>query len=159
MPATDVDFFFGRWRVSHRRLKARLCGSDTWESFEGTCDARPLMDGAANLDDNVLELPGGRYRAVTLRSFDAASDTWAIWWLDARHPHQLDVPVVGRFHNGVGEFVADDHLNGQPIKVRFLWRVRGPQRADVARWEQAFSADGGATWETNWEMDFHRVNG
>jgi hypothetical protein len=29
--------------------------------------------------------------------------------------------------------------------------------ADAARWEQAFSDDGGATWETNWTMDFARV--
>jgi hypothetical protein len=33
------------------------------------------------------------------------------------------------------------------------WTSAGP---DAARWEQAFSADGGKTWETNWIMDFTR---
>jgi hypothetical protein len=26
-----------------------------------------------------------------------------------------------------------------------------------ARWEQAFSEDGGRTWETNWIMDYTRI--
>jgi hypothetical protein len=27
---------------------------------------------------------------------------------------------------------------------------------DACRWEQAYSADGGKTWETNWTMEFSR---
>ena len=112
------------------------------------------MDGAANVDDNTLDLPGEPYRAVSLRSFDAVRGLWSIWWLDGRRPGVLDVPVVGRFENGVGRFEADDIFEGRPIKVRFLWT-----RLETAspRWEQAFSDDGGRSWETNWEMDFTRV--
>ena len=32
-----------------------------------------------------------------------------------------------------------------------------PTPGTAARWEQAFSADGGATWEVNWVMEFTRV--
>jgi hypothetical protein len=83
-----------------------------------------------------------------------AGGTWAIWWLDGRNPHALDVPVIGRFEGGVGSFHADDVLDGAPVRMRFLWL-----RTDTAmpRWEQALSADGGATWETNWTMDFERA--
>ena len=65
----------------------------------------------------------------------------------------IDVPVVGRFVDGVGTFLAEDTFEGRPIVVRFLWT-----RTDTPspRWEQAFSEDGGTTWETNWEMDFTR---
>jgi len=30
--------------------------------------------------------------------------------------------------------------------------------ADSCRWEQAFSADGGVSWETNWTMQFSRTS-
>jgi hypothetical protein len=89
-----------------------------------------------------------------MRSYDAAARQWAIWWLDARQPHALDVPVVGRFEGGVGLFFADDTLDGRPIKIRFTWDTRQP---DAPRWEQAFSPDGGASWETNWVMQFRRA--
>ena len=82
----DFDFYIGRWRVHHRRLKERLAGSDEWEEFEGTSRAWPILDGAGNIDDNVLELPSGTYRAISLRSFDPATDRWSIWWLDGRNP-------------------------------------------------------------------------
>ena len=69
----DFDFLFGRWRVAHRRLDARLAGCTTWTEFAGTCATWPLLGGRGNIDDNVLELPSGTYRAATLRSYDAAS--------------------------------------------------------------------------------------
>jgi hypothetical protein len=151
--STDFDFLFGSWTVEHRRLKERLVGCDDWEEFGGTCTAYPILGGAANVDDNVVELPNGTYRASSIRSFDAAAGTWAIWWLDQRNPHTLDVPVVGGFQDGVGEFYANDTLNERPIRVRFQW---SDTQSDSPRWDQAFSADAGVTWETNWIMQFNR---
>lgn len=152
--ATDFDFLFGRWRVHHRRLKRRLQACTEWETFHGTSQAWPLMNGRGNVDDNSLEFPDGPYRAASLRAFDPASGTWSIWWLDGRHPGQIDVPVRGGFVDGVGTFEADDHCEGRPIRVRFVWSHITPAGA---RWEQAFSGDGGASWETNWVMRFERA--
>jgi len=151
----DFDFFAGKWRVHHRRLKARLAVSNDWIEFEGSCETRLLLGGLGNLDDNILELPDGAYRAVTLRSFDPKTGQWAIWWLDGRSPHTLDPPMLGGWENGVGLFYCDDTFEGRPIRVRFLWRH---PTHETCRWEQAFSTDGGETWETNWEMDFTRAD-
>jgi len=149
----DFDFLMGAWRVFHRRLKARLAGSTTWEEFDGTCAARKILGAQGNIDDNVINIPGGTYRAATMRAFDPAMRRWAIWWLDARSPRSLDAPVVGAFEDGVGTFYAEDNLGDLPIRVRFLWtRISSAS----PRWEQAFSPDAGATWETNWTMDFTR---
>jgi hypothetical protein len=160
--ASDFDFLHGRWRVQHRRLQQRLAGCTQWDRFGGTSAFHPLMDGLAHVDDNWLDLPGGAYRAVTLRSFDPATRRWAIWWLDGRHPHQLDTPMIGGFDNGVGTFLADDHFEGRPIRVRFLWsRIEpsaGPTTGPTCHWQQAFSTDGGHSWEINWEMDFTRLD-
>jgi hypothetical protein len=150
---TDFDFLIGRWRVAHRRLRLRLAGCTEWEQFAGTSHASALLGGFGNVDDNWLDLPGGPYRAVSLRAFDVATGQWSIWWLDGRRPDHLDTPVRGGFSNGVGHFYADDVLDGRPIRVRFTWSAI---TADSARWEQAFSPDGGASWETNWVMAFER---
>ena len=151
----DFDFLVGSWRVHHRRLKERLAGSHEWVEFEGSCAMRPLMDGYGNVDDNVLNLPEGAYRAIGLRSYDPKEGLWAIWWVDGRNPHAaLDPPVKGRFENGVGTFYSDDTLRGKPVRVRYTWSHITPASA---RWEQAFSPDAGKTWEVNWVMDFVRA--
>ena len=62
---------------------------------------------------------------------------------------------VGRLEHGRGDFLADDVWNGIPIRVVYRWTVVSPTEA---RWEQAFSADGGGTWEVNWVMTFERVD-
>ena len=147
----DFDFFFGRWAVSHRRLRKRLAGDTNWDAFGGTCDTRPILGGLGNFDDNVIDLPGGSYRAATLRTFDPETRQWSIWWIDGRNPLTIDVPMRGTFADGVGTFLCEDVFEGRPIQVRFLWS-RLTEKS--ARWEQAFSPDGGKTWETNWIMDF-----
>ena len=150
----DFDFFVGEWSVHHRQLKERLSGSHEWVEFEGTTSTRKIMGGWGNMDDNVLDKPGGAYRAVTLRAFDPATGQWSIWWLDGRTPSaNLDPSVKGRFENGIGTFYADDTLKGKPIRVRFIWSHSSPS---ACHWEQAFSPDGGKTWETNWIMEFRR---
>ena len=150
--ATDFDFFHGAWSVQHCRLARRLAGCNDWQRFGGQCTVVPLLGGQGNVDDNLIDLPGGAYRAATLRAFDPATRQWSIWWLDGRAPAQLGVPMVGGFDGHRGVFHADELFEGRPIRVRFVWTA-----GTTPRWEQAFSQDGGASWETNWTMDFSRL--
>lgn len=149
----DWAWQIGTWNVRHRRLRQRLAASDDWEDFPGTCTNWSLMGGQGNIEDNLLELPSGPYQAIALRNFDASTGLWSIWWLDARTPN-IDPPVRGAFADGVGTFMGDDIFEGRPIKVRFLWTGMA---TGSPRWEQAFSEDGGLTWEVNWVMDFTRA--
>jgi hypothetical protein len=151
----DFDFLVGHWKVHHRKLKERLANNHEWIEFEGTLVNQPLMGGYANVDDTVFEVPGGTYRGVAPRSFDTKSQQWSIWWMDSRTPlAPLDPPVRGRFDNGVGTFYADDTFNGRPVRIRFIW---SKITTTSCHWEQAFSPDGGKTWETNWVQDVIRV--
>lgn len=154
MQPNDFDFIIGTWTVSHSRLKERLAACQEWVEFKGESTTRKILGGLGNVEDNLLRLPDGDYRAAAIRSYDTKTKLWAIWWLDTRSPHHLDVPVIGRFQDGVGTFYADDTLNGRAVRVRFLWFVSADSSP---RWEQAFSTDAGATWETNWRMTFTRT--
>lgn len=153
LPGTEFNFLIGLWNVKHRRLANPLIGSDNWQEFDGTMTARSILVGLGNMDDNVINFPDDPYRAISLRTYDPSQKKWAIWWLDGRTPHNLDVPVKGNFKNGIGVFLADDTFEGKPILMRFTWTRT---ESTSPKWEQAFSSDNGATWEVNWTMEFTR---
>ena len=150
--AHDFDFWMGRWRGHNRRLRERLAGCDEWDEFEGISIARQLPGGLGNEDELHTDCAGG-FVGMSFRFFDPETKQWYIYWADSRRPGALDVPVVGAFSGSTGVFECDDTFEGRPIRVRYTWsRVDTP----TPRWEQAFSEDGGQTWETNWIADFTR---
>lgn len=150
----DFDFFLGAWQVRHRRLKKRLANNHEWEEFDGVCRVQSLLGGLGNIGDSLTHRPGGSTRGIGLRAFDPDTRTWADWWLGAGTPHRIDPPGIGRFVDGVGTFLSDDHFEGRPIKVRGVFSHITP---DSLQWEQAFSPDGGEHWESNWVMRYTRT--
>jgi hypothetical protein len=151
--SADFDFFLGEWQVRHRRLKERLVGSTAWEEYAGTTRCQAILGGIVNFNDSIVHRAGSTYRSLGLRAFDAKTGNWTDWSLDGRNPTQITVDGVGRFVAGVGTFFADDTFAGKPIRVRGTFI---PGSSSSARWEQAFSPDGGRTWETNYIMLYTR---
>lgn len=149
----DFNFLFGEWSVHNRRLKARLQGSTEWEEFPSTCRCRPIPSGLGNLDEFTIDAPAGRIEAVTVRLYNPSNKEWSIYWAASPGSGRFDVPMVGHFEGSRGEFYSQEVFEGRHIFNRFIWTVTS---SDACRWEQAFSADGGRTWETNWIMDFTR---
>jgi hypothetical protein len=151
----DFDFFMGRWTVRHRRLKERLRGCEEWDEFEGTVAARPLWGGQANVDELEADTASGPLRGLTLRIYEPASRQWRLYWANGAKGI-LDQPMVGAFgDDGRGEFFSHELFEGQGVLVRYVWSDITPTSC---HWEQAFSPDGGRTWETNWVMDFTRCS-
>jgi hypothetical protein len=149
--ARDFDFLIGSWKVRNRRLRERLRGSREWEEFDAEVVARPLAGRLGNEDVYRTRADGG-FTGLTFRLFDASRSRWSIHWADSRRGI-LDPPVVGAFEGDVGVFEGEDTCDGRTVRVRFTWTRLGPC---AARWEQAFSPDGGGKWETNWVMEFAR---
>ncbi len=111
---------------------------------------RTHVNGGVSVDE--VSLPGGD-RGLTLRTYDVARREWSIYWVNARDG-LLSEPQVGSFADGAGEFLGDEVYDGRPILVRYRWH---DITEDSARWEEAFSADDGKTWEPNWRSHHTRV--
>lgn len=126
----------------------------SWESFRGVCKVTPILGGYGIVEETSLLAPEGIYHAVTIRCFDPQTDAWVVSAIDGRHPRHRDRPLTGRFRDGLGAFFSEDEVEGHRIRVRFIWSNMTPTSA---RGQQAFSSDDGASWETNWTMEFERA--
>jgi BNR/Asp-box repeat protein len=149
----DYDFLTGTWKVRHRKLRSRLTGSTDWDEFENVFEARTHFNGGISIDEGAFPFPVD-YRGLTVRTYDVEAEEWAIHWIDGRWIQMDETPLRGRFTGGVGEFLAEDVHDGTPILARIRWDVLSPTSVN---WEQAFSTDGGKTWEPNWVMHQTRI--
>jgi hypothetical protein len=151
--AGDFDFLPGHWVVHNRRLAKRLASSHDWITFDAEDDIAALPGGLGNEEHYRTDFWKG-YQAVGLNLYQAQAHRWALYWMDNRNtPGVLQPPVLGTFEHGTGTFLGEDTFDGKAIRVRHRWTHSD---RDHVHWEQAFSADGGASWETNWTMDFVR---
>lgn len=151
----DFDFHFGTWKTHVRRLLHPLTGSTTWAEYEGISVVREVWNGRASLFELDVEGPAGRIEGVGLRLYNPQSGQWSLNWANGSDG-VMNRPMIGEFKNGRGDFFNQELFNGRAIYVRNSFFDITP---DSSRFEQAFSDDGGKTWETNWVMTFTRAKG
>jgi hypothetical protein len=150
----DFDFEFGTWKTRLSRRLRPLTGSNTWVEYQGTSVVRRVWNGRANLGELKVDGPAGHIEGLSLRLYDPQSRQWKISWANSRDG-TLGQPMIGGFRNGRGEFYNQELLDGRAIYVRFIFSDITP---NAFRLEQAFSADGGKTWEANWIARFSKVS-
>jgi len=129
-----------------RRLVHPLTGSTTWIEYEGTTVVRRVWNGRANLAELQADGPSGHLEALSLRLYNPGSHQWSLNSSNVKSG-TISVPTVGEFSNGRGEFYDWEEFNGRMILVRNVWKDIS---ANSCTFEQAFSEDGGKTWEVNW---------
>lgn len=142
----DFDFEIGMWNTHLRRLLNPLSGSTTWVEYEGSTVVHKVWDGRANLVELVADGPAGHFEGLNLRLYNPQSRQWSLHFANSKSG-AMDPPTIGEFKNGRGEFFNQDTLNGRATLVRFVISDITP---NSCRFEQAFSDDGGKTWEVNW---------
>jgi len=150
----DFDFDLGTWKTHSSRLLHPLTGSTTWADMDGITVVKKVWGGRANLAEFKAGGPAGRVELLSLRWYNPSARQW---YLDFATPNVgiLGIPGVGEFKNGRGDFYDQEEINGKYILVRFsIWSIS----ADKAQSEQAFSDDGGKTWEVNWVNKYTRLN-
>lgn len=151
--AHDFDFEFGEWNARIQRRLKPLTGSTKWVEYRGTSVVRPWWGGAANIGELKVAGPAGTIEGMSLRLYDPAARQWKIHWA-SRGDGALGTAMVGGFAGGRGLFYNQEMLGNRAILVRFDFSAF---TARSFRIEQAFSADGGISWETNWISDFRKV--
>ena len=150
----DFDFEHGRWHTSLRKLLQPLSGHAQWAGYSGTSTVHPLLGGRANVVELEVAGPQGRIEGMSLRLFDTQRRRWTLNYANVAGG-TLELPMIGGFADGPhGVFYSADTFRGQAILVRFVIDVVDP---DHCRFEQAFSADGGASWEVNWIASDTRI--
>jgi hypothetical protein len=150
----DFDFDFGTWTTHSSRLLHPLSGSKDWVDMDGVTVVTKIWGGRANLAQYRAEGPAGVVELLALRIYNPTSHQWSIDFATPKVGTLGAVPGVGEFRNGRIDFYDQEEINGRAVLVRFsLWGVS----ADEARSEQAFSPDGGKTWEVNWVTRYTRV--
>jgi len=150
----DFDFEIGSWNIHLSRLQDRLAGSTTWVDFDGTSVTRKVWNGRANLEEFETDSSQGHIEGLTLRLYNPQSHQWSIYWANGKDGI-LAQPMIGEFKNGRGEFFDQEPWKGRAVYVRFIW---SDTTTKTPHFEQAFSDDGGKTWEVNWITNQTRVN-
>jgi hypothetical protein len=149
---SDFDFDLGTWKTHSTRLLHPLTGSTTWAEMDGTTVVKKVWGGKANLAEYKADGPAGHVELLSLRWFNPAMHEWN---LDFATPNvgTLGIPGVGGFKDGRGDFYDYEEINGRSVLVRFsIWKTS----QNTAQSEQAFSEDGGKTWEVNWINKYTR---
>lgn len=145
---SDFAFEMGTWTTNVRLLRNPLSGqAPDWAEYRGTSIVRPLQGGRANLVELSVSGPRGKIEGIAFRLYNPQARQWSLNYANLRNG-LLTAPVYGEFDGkGRGVFYGQDMADGRAILVRFIiTRIS----ARETHFEQAFSADGGLTWEMNW---------
>src|ERR1700729_935314 len=151
----DFDFEIGSWKIHLKRRLHPLTGSNTWVEFDGTSVTRKLWQGRSQVEEFETAGAAGHIEGLTLRLYNPQTHEWRLYWANSQKG-VMDVPQIGRFVNGRGEFYAQDTIEGKTLWVRFIWSQTDSKSP---HFEQSYSEDGGKTWEVNWITDQPRVAG
>lgn len=151
----DFDFAIGSWKEHSSRLLHPLTGSTSWIEMDGVSVARKIWNGRGNLTELESDGPNGHLELLALRLYNPQSHQWNLTFATSKVGVLGTPATIGDVKNEHGEFYDQEMYNGRAIWVRFMVY---PISADSMRSEQAFSDDGGKTWETNWVNKYSRLS-
>ncbi len=152
--AHDFDFDFGTWKTHSSRLLHPLTGSKDWVEMDGVTVVNKIWGSKANLAEYKAEGAAGQVELMALRWYNPTTHQWNLDFATPKRGTLGSTPGVGEFKNNRGDFYDQESINGKTILVRFsIWGIT----PDTAQSEQAFSEDGGKTWETNWVNKYARL--
>jgi hypothetical protein len=158
-PARQFDFWIGTWKIEQKILRK----DGSWLTLHATTSVSPAIDSNALVEhwEGDVEffwegMSGPEHMTgLSVRSFDAHTAKWQIYWMDSRHP-QFGAPYVGAFASGKGEFTREWETAQGKRRGRITF---SDITNDSVHWDLAVSSDTGMTWKTLWIMEMKKANG
>jgi hypothetical protein len=148
--SNEFDFDIGTFKTHSSRL---LKGSTRWVETDGTAVVNRIWGGRGNLAEVHIDPPFGPIDFLALRWYNPTAHQWFLTFANATDG-TLGVPMAGVFSKGRVDFYDAEPVNGRSTLVHFaLW----PTSKDTGASEQAFSVDGGQTWEVNYKTRYTRL--
>ncbi len=149
----DFDFNLGTWNTQVTRLLHPLSQGLGSAQYQGISVVSTLWDGRANVLVLEADGPAGHIEGLGLRLYNPGSHQWSLNWASSADG-EFQPPMIGQFVEGHGDFFDQEVFAGKSILSKNAFYGVS---TNCARFEQAFSVDGGRSWEINWAMTFTRT--
>jgi len=145
----DFDFLIGSWKIHLKKRLHLLSGSNEWVEFDGTVVCRTIWNGLAEAEEFNVDSPVNNIfiKGLAVRLYNPKTRQWTIYWANSKNGAFDPQSQSGQFTDGRGEFYGQDTVDGRTVYVRWIW---SNTTSPAPHFEQAYSADGGRTWEVNW---------
>jgi hypothetical protein len=140
----DFDFELGTCKSHISRRLHPLTGSTTWVKMEAIVVVRKV-EWRRQSDGARVRQPDRSLRRIEPAPLQSPIPSMELQFFQ-HNDGTMAQPLIGEFKNGRGEFIDQEPFNGKTILVRQVFTDITP---DSHHFEQAFSDDGGKTWEPN----------
>ena len=139
--ARQLDFWLGDWILTYTQDGKALQSRNRVTKILGGCAILEEFTGA----------PGIALEGRSVSVYDPEAKRWKQTWVDNEGSY-LD--FIGGVRDGRMVLQREAERGGR----RFLQRmVFQDIRPDALKWLWQRSADGGASWTTQWEIDYRRA--
>ena len=115
----------------------------------------PDLRRQGNLEEFEADGPTGTIAALMVRLYLPEAHQWSLNWVNSKSAQASTCRPSASSRDGRGEFYDSEMFDGRSILVRYIWSDITPKSA---HFEQAFSTDGGKSWEVNWIADITRLD-
>lgn len=152
--ARQFDFWLGEWDVQNHNSRP---GSDQWfVTGRATNRVYTVVGGCAVVEHwrGYAWPAAGHVVGFSVRAYDPAAEQWdlvLLWPMGA--PQRFGNPE-GRFEDGRGDFYSRFvNPQGDSVISRLsFWKIE----AGSFQWNNAYSRDGGTSWDSTWIMEQRR---
>ncbi len=139
----DFDFNIGSWKTHIKYRRVSPAGAVDWVEMNGTVVVRKIWNGKGELEELEADGPAGHFEGATLFLFNPQSGQWSQTFANS-NDGTLTAPLIGDFKSGRGELYAQEAYHGKVVLLRGVWSAIAP---NSHQFEEAFSEDGGKTWQ------------